>query len=357
MPPGPDLDEAAGPTPPGSSAAEAGHRSQPARASSRSPDTTRAQASLIELRQIWAEPGSPLSRSGTPHPHHHIHAKMQRRIAVAAAATRAQAAPPDPDGLARDIDSILLLHSLLCSIEDCFCAMSWRIPLFGSSQQQQQQPEPNFPNISTQSWYPPSVGGSSSLPSTPSSSGASPHQRASDHPQPSSRGQPSPAEAAGIIARLRDRSVDELQRLLKDKESYNAFFNSLDQVKTQNNLRDELRKETLQLARENLEKEQRILELRNQCTIIRTTELAAAEDRLAELERQKDEIMKSYSPAALLDKLQSTMAKLDEESEELHQKFLEKDVDLPTFVQKYKKLRAAHHKCALLNLSGKASLR
>ncbi|VAH86905.1 unnamed protein product [Triticum turgidum subsp. durum] len=85
--------------------------------------------------------------------------------------------------------------------------MSWRIPLFGSSQQQQQQqqPEPNFQNISTQSWYPPSVGGSSSHPSTPSSSGASPHQRASDHPQPSSRGQPSPAEAAGIIARLRDK--------------------------------------------------------------------------------------------------------------------------------------------------------
>jgi hypothetical protein len=29
-------------------------------------------------------------------------------------------------------------------------------------------------------------------------------------------------------------SVDELQRLLRDKEAYNAFFNSLDQVKTQN---------------------------------------------------------------------------------------------------------------------------
>ncbi|XP_071680871.1 vacuolar protein-sorting-associated protein 37 homolog 1-like [Lolium perenne] len=87
-------------------------------------------------------------------------------------------------------------------------------------------------------------------------------------------------------------SVDELQRLLKDKEAYNAFFNSLDQVKTQNNLRDELRRETLQLARENLEREQRISELRNQCTIIRTTELATAEDRLADLERQKDEIMR-----------------------------------------------------------------
>ncbi|GJN08847.1 hypothetical protein PR202_ga26807 [Eleusine coracana subsp. coracana] len=121
-------------------------------------------------------------------------------------------------------------------------------------------------------------------------------------------------------------------------------------------VRDELRKETLQLAKENLEKEQRILELRNQCTIIRTSELAAAQDRLSDLERQKDEIMRSYSPAALLDKLQASMAKLDEESEELHQKFLEKDIDLATFVQKYKKIRTAYHKQALLHLAGKTSL-
>jgi len=232
--------------------------------------------------------------------------------------------------------------------------MSWRFPLFGS---QQQQTDPNFQEIPTQSWYPPSVVGSSSRPSTPTSSSAIPHQRAPDHPQSSSCGQPSPAEAAGVIARLKDKSIEELQRLLKDKEAYNAFFNSLDQVKTQNNVRDELRKETLQLARENLEKEQRILELRNQCTIIRTTELAAAQDRLTDLERQKDDIMRSCSPAALLDKLQSSMAKLAEESEELHQKFLEKDIDPPTFVQKYKKLRTAYHKQALLHLAGQTSLR
>uniref|UniRef100_A0A804Q592 VPS37 C-terminal domain-containing protein n=2 Tax=Zea mays TaxID=4577 RepID=A0A804Q592_MAIZE len=110
-------------------------------------------------------------------------------------------------------------------------------------------------------------------------------------------------------------------------------------------------------GRGNLEKEQRILELRNQCTIIRTTKLAAAQDRLTDLERQKDDIMRSYSPAALLDKLQTSMAKLDKESEELHQKFLEKDIDLPTFVQKYKKLRTAYHKQALLHLAGQTSLR
>ena len=53
----------------------------------------------------------------------------------------------------------------------------------------------------------------------------------------------------------------------------------------------------------------------------------------------------------------ASMAKLDEESEELHQKFLEKDIDLATFVQKYKKLRTAYHKQALLHLAGQTSLR
>ncbi|CAN6247137.1 unnamed protein product [Urochloa humidicola] len=232
--------------------------------------------------------------------------------------------------------------------------MSWRIPLFSS---QQQQSDPKIQGIPTQSWYPPSVVGSSSRPATPTSSSASPHQRASDHLQHTSRVQPFPAEAAGIIARLKDKSIEELQRLLKDKEAYNAFFSSLDQVRIQNNVRDELTKEILEHARGNLEKEQRILELQNQCTIIRTTELAAAQDRLTDLERQKDGLMMSYSPAALLDKLQTSMAKLDEESEELHGKFLEKDMDLPTFVQKYKKLRTAYHKQALLHLAGLTSLR
>jgi len=77
---------------------------------------------------------------------------------------------------------------------------------------QQQQTDPNIQDISTQSWYPPSVVGSSSRPSTPTSSSASPHQRAPDHPQSSSCGQPSPAEAAGVIARLKDKRL--AQRLI-----------------------------------------------------------------------------------------------------------------------------------------------
>lgn len=71
---------------------------------------------------------------------------------------------------------------------------------------QQQQPQPNFQEIPVQSWYPPSVVGSPSPFSTPTSSSVgNAHQRAFDRPQSPSQVQPSPTEAAGIIARLKDK--------------------------------------------------------------------------------------------------------------------------------------------------------
>ncbi len=226
---------------------------------------------------------------------------------------------------------------------------------FWGSQEQQPQPRPH--DISGQSWYPPSVvsSPSASRPSTPSSSASSSFsmQRPSDRPQSPSH--VSPAEAAGIIVLLKDKSVDELRKLLSDKDAYNQFLLSLDQVKIQNNLRDELRKETLQLARENLEKEPQIVELRNQCRIIRTTELAAAQEKLNELERQKEEILKFYSPASLLNRLQENMNKADEESETLHRQLLDREIDIVAFVQKYKRLRTTYHRRALTHLAAKTS--
>lgn len=220
--------------------------------------------------------------------------------------------------------------------------MHWKFPLNLMGGAQEQQPQSDYEET-PQPWYASSAN-SSSRPSTPpTSSGVSAH------------GQPSPAEAAEIITRLRDKSVDELRKLLTDKEAYSTFLHSLDQVKNQNNVRDELRRETLRLARENLEKEPRILELRNQCTIIRTTELAAAEERLDELEKRKEELLRSSSPASLLQKLHDAANKAEEESEELQRQLLEKEIDLPAFVQKHKKLRIVYHKRKLLHLAAKTS--
>ncbi|RAL53897.1 unnamed protein product [Cuscuta campestris] len=165
-----------------------------------------------------------------------------------------------------------------------------------------------------------------------------------------------PVEAAGIIDALKDKSDDDLRKLLSDEDAYNTFLASLEPVKTQNKVRDELRNETLQLARENLEKEPKITELRDQCMVIRTTELAAARETLHELERRKEELLKRYSPASLLHGLEEAANKTDGESEDLHKQLLDREIDLATFVQKYKKLRHAYHMYALTRLSAKTSI-
>uniref|UniRef100_A0A1J3FUR5 Vacuolar protein-sorting-associated protein 37-like protein 2 n=2 Tax=Noccaea caerulescens TaxID=107243 RepID=A0A1J3FUR5_NOCCA len=211
---------------------------------------------------------------------------------------------------------------------------------FWGSKEQQGESRPSSEG-SAQPWFSPS------LVTSPTSS----------RPQTSGQIQShvSPGEAAGIIAFLKDKSVDELRKLLSDKDAYQQFLYSLEQVSIQNNIREELRKETLHLARENLEKEPQIVELRNQCRIIRTSELATAQEKLNELENQREEILKFYSPASLLHGLQDAMNKADEESEELQQKFMEKEIETAVFVQKYKKLRSKYHKRALIHLAAKTS--
>ncbi|PIN21470.1 hypothetical protein CDL12_05815 [Handroanthus impetiginosus] len=227
--------------------------------------------------------------------------------------------------------------------------------ILGGSQEQQAQPRPQ--EISTDSWYPPSVVSSSntSRPTTPGAGTSSSLGMSRPSDRTNSLSNVSPAEAASIIAMLKDKSVDELRKLLSDKDAYQNLLLSLEPVKTQNRVRDELRNETLQLARENLEKEPRIMELRNQCRIIRTTELATAQEKLHELERKKEETLKYYSPSSLLNRLQDAMNKTDEESDKLHRQLLDREIDLSAFVQKYKKMRYTYHKRALTHLAAKTT--
>uniref|UniRef100_A0A0C9S3G7 TSA: Wollemia nobilis Ref_Wollemi_Transcript_29148_1095 transcribed RNA sequence n=1 Tax=Wollemia nobilis TaxID=56998 RepID=A0A0C9S3G7_9CONI len=235
---------------------------------------------------------------------------------------------------------------------------------------QQQSPQQQVPDIPTQSWYPPSVlspSTSSSRPSTPSnvsSSGQSPRVRppavgnsnVDSRPQSPSYSQPSPAAGASIIPLLRDKSVDELRRIVSDKKVYNEFFHSIDQVRDQDALHDELKRETTQLARKNLEKQSQIVELKNQCTIIRTTELAAAQERFHELGKQVQESVSFYAPGVLLERLHDAANAVDEESENLHRQILAGELDLSNFIQRYKKLRTIYHRRYLTYLAAKASL-
>ncbi|KAK4724865.1 hypothetical protein R3W88_027644 [Solanum pinnatisectum] len=227
---------------------------------------------------------------------------------------------------------------------------------FWGNKEQKAQSSPQEANNGSR--YSPSVvsSPSSSHPATLSSNSSGSFNAQSPTNRPSFVSQVSPAEAADITAALRNKSVNELKKLVSDKDARHNFLLSLEAVKTQNNVRDELWNATLQLARENLEKEPWIVELRNQCRIIRTTELAAAQEKMHELESRKEELLKSYSPVSLLHQLQDAMKKTEEESEALLGQLLHQEIDLTTFVQKYKKLQCSYHKRALTHLAAKASL-
>lgn len=57
----------------------------------------------------------------------------------------------------------------------------------------------------------------------------------------------------------------------------------------------------------------------------------------------------------LSDNFAEVMSKTDEESENLHQQLLDREIDLATFLQKYKKLRTNYHKRALVYLAARTS--
>ncbi|XP_021835126.2 vacuolar protein-sorting-associated protein 37 homolog 1 isoform X1 [Spinacia oleracea] len=249
-----------------------------------------------------------------------------------------------------------ILIPLLCPNLDCNRLLHFSMFRFWGSQDQEPQSRPQ--DAPSQTGYPSFVGNSStySQPLTAGNNASNSYNLQRPFERPQSPSHVSPAEAAGIISSLKYKSVDELRMLLTDKEAYNQFLLALDQVKAENNVRDEIQKEMLQLARSNLDKEPQIVELRNQCSIIRTTELAAALEKLNDLEKKKEELLKCYSSASLLHRLQEEMNKTDGESDNLHSQFLDREIELMAFVQKHKKLRSLYHRHAMTYLAAKTSL-
>lgn len=165
----------------------------------------------------------------------------------------------------------------------------------------------------------------------------------------------SPADSVSIKELLNKKSVDEIEKLQSDKNAYDQFLLSLEEVKIQNNVYDELQKETLQIARGNLDKEPRILELKDQCEIIRTEDLAAALEKLSRLESQKEESIRGFSPSVLLQELQEAMHKAEDETENLQRRLTSKEIEPAMFVQECKKLRMTYQRRALIHLAAQTS--
>lgn len=235
--------------------------------------------------------------------------------------------------------------------------------------EQQRQGQPSLTQIPTQSWYPPSVlspntslsrvPSASSNTSLGSSSLSKPGKSSFESgvlPQSPSSLSPTTSFAA-TYPPLKDKSVEELKNLLTDKAAYNEFLHSLDQVKTFDMLQEDLKKSNIELAKQNLEGESKIAELRNQCAIIRTMELAAAQENFAKAEEKKRNLIDEFSGPALIAKLEEAADKVDKESEQLHQQLLAGEIDMNEYLPKFRKLRVLHHKRTLTWLAAKDTIR
>jgi len=67
-----------------------------------------------------------------------------------------------------------------------------------------------------------------------------------------------------VVASLKDKSIEELGKLMHDTDTYKKFLESLDEVRHLDKLRNELSSGNVDESRKNLEKESEIAELRNQ---------------------------------------------------------------------------------------------
>ncbi|XP_024394294.1 vacuolar protein-sorting-associated protein 37 homolog 1 isoform X2 [Physcomitrium patens] len=265
--------------------------------------------------------------------------------------------------------------------------------IFSRGGQHQQQGQPPPP---AQSWYPPSVASPSSSqptrapPPLPSpnlgahTSGNNPHSRTAitearptsvGHPSSTSAGSytggystptsasasssmsyPSNAAPPNSVSSLKEKSPEELTRLLNDKDAYNAFLHSLDEVRRLDTIAAELKKSTIDESRNNLARESELAELRTQCMIIRNTELAASREKFEEVDRRYKEVQANCSPSVLLSKLQDAVNETDEESENLHREFLAGEIELLEFIQTYRKQRILYHRRSLIRMAMLSSM-
>ncbi|XP_024400222.1 vacuolar protein-sorting-associated protein 37 homolog 2 [Physcomitrium patens] len=111
---------------------------------------------------------------------------------------------------------------------------------------------------------------------------------------------------------------EELTLLLNDKDAYNSFLHSLDEVKRLDMISAELEKSTIYESKKNLAKESEIAELKTQCMIIKNTELADTKEKFEEVDKRYMEVQANSSPSAFLQELQVAANEVDEDSENLH---------------------------------------
>eukprot|EP00246_Nothoceros_aenigmaticus_P002052 TRINITY_DN1279_c0_g1_i1.p1 TRINITY_DN1279_c0_g1~~TRINITY_DN1279_c0_g1_i1.p1 ORF type:complete len:206 (-),score=35.71 TRINITY_DN1279_c0_g1_i1:1125-1688(-) len=139
--------------------------------------------------------------------------------------------------------------------------------------------------------------------------------------------------------------------MVKNEKTYSAFLYSLEPMRQSKAVLQDMKKSNIDQARKNLQAEATIAELKNQCAIIRTTELAVAREAFEEAKLREKGIVESRSPARFVTMLEEAATEADEESENMHRSLLDGELAPIDFISNYRILRLLYHRRVLQRLA------
>jgi len=141
-------------------------------------------------------------------------------------------------------------------------------------------------------------------------------------------------------------SVDELQTLLKDESKAMEFLKNIEAISTSMGLQNDLAKGNEEL----LEKKTALIaEVNNIQTSINDERHKVEQINFTynQIARLRETMMNKFSPQSLATALSKKSQELDEQSEELADKFVQGQVTLDQFLDQFFKLRKDYHLCSI----------
>ncbi|KAL3159778.1 hypothetical protein ABBQ38_010185 [Trebouxia sp. C0009 RCD-2024] len=152
-------------------------------------------------------------------------------------------------------------------------------------------------------------------------------------------------------------SNEALAGLLVDETKYNSLVDSIMARSSVAQVRVSVLKGITDMAKQNLEQEQLISEVKNHIAIVRSSEHAPTKEQFdSRLQRQSAALAK-LKPEVLIAKLAKAGREADDQAEALYDNFVAGDVTVENFVTTYSKKKIRAHSRNLKSSAATQTLR
>jgi len=157
----------------------------------------------------------------------------------------------------------------------------------------------------------------------------------------------SPPVAEGQVPQnfplLQDLSIMELQNMLLEEESFDAFVSSTDFGRNLHTNLERCIQCNIQLAQDNQSKEAAIVDLKGQISVIRSSEYSEAKEKYDKLVARFLEVSDKLDPRSLTQMVENAMLELDEQSDALEGRLVSGDISAEKFIPEFLSMRKSLH--------------